>query len=416
MLKDIIDYVLKDPGEVIAVISAMAALVATGIKSFNRRPKKTSQGGAFLTHSELLTPPMARPAYSDRMSYILAELSALAYFRFEDSEDGTLQLAIEKFRELKGENDTRFDEMISEVLKEYQDDLLLHAVDSKKVLAEILKKADFELVDTINVGTTQGFACKRVKEDETPYLVIAYRGTELELQDWLTDANAVPAEGLPKDIKVHKGFWQALHDKPGATSQSVLERVTDILSSNDARHEGQVIPCFITGHSLGGALALLTTREVAADINGACYTYGAPRVANYEYFANMKTPVYRVVNSSDIVPRVPPGAGMGVLLKLVQALSWTTQFIPGLKEPLEWLEQKIDELNGYRHHGDQRYLTDMKSNNFKELHLLSNPPLLDRVWWMWQHIRKSLWEPVNSHGMAIYRHKLLHIAQSRNQT
>ena len=71
-----------------------------------------------------------------------------------------------------------------------------------------------------------------------------------------------------------------------------------LLDSEGAKDKsGNKLPVFITGHSLGGALALLTTRALPQDMVGACYTYGAPRVANYEYFDGMKTPVFRVVIS-----------------------------------------------------------------------------------------------------------------------
>ena len=397
-----------------AIASAAAAVVATGVKSFLRRPTKSSQGGAFFTDADLLKPPMSRPGYSDRMAYVLAEMSALAYFRFEDTEDGALQQAVEKFRQLEDCGDGQFEENIGRLLMEFRDDLLVNAIDSRGILEKILKRVDFQLLDTINIGTTQGFACKRVKAGEPPYIIIAFRGTEKELDDWLTDANAVPATGLAADLKVHKGFWEALNNERDEQDKTVLERITAICESDDAKDGDRKVPCYFTGHSLGGALALLVTRELASDADGACYTYGAPRVANYEYFKNMKTPVFRVVNSSDIVPRVPPGAGMGIVLKAVQGLSWLTQFVPGAAKPLEWLELKVDQLNGYRHHGDQRYLTDVKSGSFTDLRLLSNPPAIDRIWWMWQHLRKSLAEPVKSHGMAIYRHKLLHIATQRN--
>ena len=43
----------------------------------------TAHPAFFERHEALLSPPMERPAYSDRMAYVLAEMSALAYYRFE---------------------------------------------------------------------------------------------------------------------------------------------------------------------------------------------------------------------------------------------------------------------------------------------------------------------------------------------
>lgn len=415
MIETITGFVTQHPVETGAIASSVIAIVTTGIQGFLRRPKKTSQGGAFLENEDLLKPPMARPAYSDRMAYVMAELSALAYFKFEGSGDGALQIALDKFRQMAG-GDSPLSEYADKVLKEFRDDLLVKSIDSREILQKILEKADFKLLGTLHVGDTQGFVCKRNKQGEASFVVVAFRGTEQVLADWLTDVNAKPVEELlKKEIKMHHGFWDALNKKAKPGGKNVLEEVKAILDSSDAKNGSEPLPCYFTGHSLGGALALIATCELApTDVIGACYTFGAPRVASYEYFRNIKTPVYRVVNSSDIVPRVPPGAIMGMVLKLVQGSKWLTQFIPGLSKILDWLEVKVDQLNGYRHHGDQRYLTDVKSGRFDTVHLLSNPPAVDRIWWMWQHIRKSLKEPVKSHGMAIYRSKLEYIARHRN--
>jgi len=74
--------------------SIVSALAGSGVFSFLRRPKKVSQGDAtFFTDQKLLAPPMERPAYSDRMSYVLAEMSSLAYFEFEGSGSALLNAA-----------------------------------------------------------------------------------------------------------------------------------------------------------------------------------------------------------------------------------------------------------------------------------------------------------------------------------
>ena len=167
-------------------------------------------------------------------------------------------------------------------------------------------------------------------------------------------------------------------------------------------------------HSLGGALALLATKLVAPDVDGACYTFGAPRVANYEYFSEVKTPVYRVVNSSDIVPRVPPGAGLEMGLMVIRGLAWAVGFAPPVVSLLNKLEERLDKLNGYRHFGDLRYLSDVGEGRFEQVRLLTNPPAIDRVMWMWRRIAKSALMPIRSHDMVIYRNKLEQIAGRRN--
>lgn len=78
---------------------------------------------------------------------------------------------------------------------------------------------------------------------------------------------------------------------------------------------------------LAGALALLATRLAALDVNGACYTFCAPRVRNHEYFRSVKAPAYRIVNSGDIVPRVPRALPLALVL-VVQATAWLTSLAP----------------------------------------------------------------------------------------
>ncbi len=390
--------------------SFVSVIVGSGIFSFLRRPKKVSQGDAkYFADIKLLSPPMARPAYSDRMSYVLAEMSSLAYYEFEGS-GGTLRNAAKNFLNMAVDDE----EEIRKWLETFADDLLIKGVDSEEFLKKVLEKSGFDLLGTVNVAETQAFVCKRVAENEAPYVVVAYRGTEKKVDDWLTDVKAVPTED--GDTKIHTGFLEALKVETDSQGRTALKCIEDILDDPKAKDDSDnPLPLFITGHSLGGALALLTAKEVALDINGACYTYGAPRVANYEYFAGMKTPVFRVVNSADIVPRVPPGAIMGLIVKLVQGISWVTGFMPVVSKLFDKLEAWLDKLNGYRHYGDQRYLTDVKSGRFETVKLLSNPPAIDRIMWMGQQIGVSLFAPVKSHGMAIYRKKLNYIANSRTR-
>ena len=59
-------------------------------------------------------------------------------------------------------------------------------------LKGILGNSEFSLLDVNNVGETQGLVCKRITEGESPYLVLAFRGTEKKASDWLTDAQCVP--------------------------------------------------------------------------------------------------------------------------------------------------------------------------------------------------------------------------------
>ena len=65
------------------------------------------------------------------------------------------------------------------------------------------------------------------------------------------------------------------------------------------------LPVFITGHSLGGALATLAAANLSGRSLATCYTFGAPRVGDKRFSDCLRTPVYRVVNPLDTVPLVP---------------------------------------------------------------------------------------------------------------
>ena len=383
--------------------------VSTAILAYLRRPKSsTSKIGPFFTDRKLLSPPLTRPAYSDRMAYVLAEMSDLAYYQFEGQSD----LVDDAVKNLQSLNLTA-GAGIRELLDKFSADLMSGRRLSLKFLTDILGNSGFSLLEVINVVETQGFACKRNVPNEPPYLVLAFRGTEKKVSDWLTDARCVPT--VVGKAKVHTGFIEAFTKNTDPRGKTVKEVVEGILQCPEAQDENQKpLPLFITGHSLGGALALLATKLVASDVNGACYTFGGPRIANYEFFRRIKTPVYRIVNSSDIVPRVPPGAGMSILVGIAKAISWATSFLPVVSSLLDKVEEFLDKLNGYRHYGDLRYLSDVGEGKFQHVRLLFNPPLIDRIVWMWRRLAKSLFVPIKSHNMNIYRKKLMYIANDRN--
>ncbi|XP_066310867.1 phospholipase A1-Igamma1, chloroplastic-like [Miscanthus floridulus] len=75
----------------------------------------------------------------------------------------------------------------------------------------------------------------------------------------------------------------------------------------------------VTGHSLGGALAMLATRDAAVahpDVHVSAVTFGAPRVGNrafYDGVTSRDVRALRVVVRHDVVPSVPsvPRHGAG---------------------------------------------------------------------------------------------------------
>lgn len=69
----------------------------------------------------------------------------------------------------------------------------------------------------------------------------------------------------------------------------------------------------VTGHSLGAALAQLTSMDlVKAGIACTVYNFGQPRTGDKAFasFATPKVPTFRVVHNKDTVPHLPFTSGM----------------------------------------------------------------------------------------------------------
>ena len=142
------------------------------------------------------------------------------------------------------------------------------------------------------------------------HAVLAFRGTEQKkFKDWMTDLSATPSafrwffSSAPDVGSIHAGFGHAIHDSWGP--------VIDWLKAHGP-NTGRTL--WLTGHSLGGALAAVAASACTFDpasrlpINGI-YTYGQPRFALHDfslnYDAQLRNRHFRFVNRKDLVPRVP---------------------------------------------------------------------------------------------------------------
>ena len=374
----------------------------------NHKVKTTGRVNTPFKHTHLLDIPTDRIGYSDRTAYLLAELSDLAYLDVVPSAPISKEVA-DYLKTQSHSTDAFVDEVIAWHRFYKQND----NVSSKKAFEQDLQKANLSLAGTpFNVGSTQGFVCVRHGSD--PFIAVVFRGSEKKIEDWLTNSRYGEASAIEGDGLVHSGFQAACH--------SVFSDIRKQIESAAGQLQ-KPFTLYFTGHSLGGALAILCARhleytclrEKAKPYRAVCYTFGAPRIASYDYFTFMKTPVYRVVNSADIVPRLPPGAWAGLLGKSVAYLRGA---IPGrwIDGWLETIELATSKLKYFRHHGDLRYLPEvssLKDSQMKNLKILSNPNQLDTAFWFWRRVAVSLGMPVKSHSMRLYVEKLAAIATSR---
>lgn len=130
--------------------------------------------------------------------------------------------------------------------------------------------------------------------------ILAFRGTGSAVE-WVSDfiAQQTPYRPVRLAGGTHKGFTDIY--------MSARDQVYSLLAQLPVDR-----PLFITGHSLGGALATLAALDIASNspfTAPVVYTFGAPRVGDPDFVRayNYTVPYHwRVQNEFDIVPHLPP--------------------------------------------------------------------------------------------------------------
>lgn len=158
-------------------------------------------------------------------------------------------------------------------------------------------KAGLKEVRFFDHQSTQCFVASNDK-----FAIIAFRGSEIWKRKGKFDFNKIFADLIadvdvrltdwPGGGKVHRGFKDAL-------DEVWLELAVYIRQLND---KGCKI--WITGHSLGAALATLAADRYG-NVQGV-YTFGSPRVGDGAFKKNFDAEAYRIVNNQDIATWVPP--------------------------------------------------------------------------------------------------------------
>lgn len=147
------------------------------------------------------------------------------------------------------------------------------------------------------------------------FILLVFRGSQ-EIKDWQTNfstklrkyALQTELKPLKEDVtppvgQVHAGFEAAWVSVQNSVMQQILQW----------NQEGsQDLPIYVTGHSLGGALATVASAsllKLGFNVQ-ALYTFGQPRVGDVIFATEigglMKGKAFRFVNNNDVVPHVPP--------------------------------------------------------------------------------------------------------------
>jgi hypothetical protein len=170
-----------------------------------------------------------------------------------------------------------------------------------------------------------------VQSEDGRIVILCYRGTSpLNLIDWLLDADLDPErislmlspDGAPNPGHwIHSGFYRNVR----ATRHQVIEALEramqgqSIIGSDNHAVAHPLKALYVTGHSLGGAMAALMAVILHAepayahirDKLRAVYTFGQPMVgppaiAEYCRTAANFPPLVRYVHRRDVVPHLPP--------------------------------------------------------------------------------------------------------------
>jgi len=221
-----------------------------------------------------------------------------------------------------------------------------------------------------------------VQSEDGKVVILAYRGTEPDnFINWLTDIDVytdiiqLKTDTGTEDFDVHAGFYRNVR----ATRHEVLAALERAQNGHSVTGDGSPVAhemesLYITGHSLGAAMAALMAVMLIEDDDyapiaeklRAVYTFGQPMVGTPDFArhcAGMKLQdgsdlgerLIRYIHRRDVVPRLPPRvsgrfAHFGREYEYGQKWPWRQNTknvgqIRGLTEfalvPIDWAERRL---------------------------------------------------------------------------
>lgn len=152
-----------------------------------------------------------------------------------------------------------------------------------------------------STGNACGFTAYNPDEDE---VLIVFRGTEpLSIKNWIDDLDTFYTDyPACSGCKVHEGFYHTYLD----IRATILSSAKRLFSKYPNSRK------LVTGHSLGGALAVHASIDIINNFGeiDEYYTYGSPRVGNQAFtdYVNGKIKGNfnsRITHNRDPVPHLP---------------------------------------------------------------------------------------------------------------
>jgi len=156
--------------------------------------------------------------------------------------------------------------------------------------------------------------------------------------------------GSPNRPLVHAGFMRVY--------KTVRKR---ILKEIEGLYSIEPRPIFFTGHSLGGALATLSSYDTVKTMNPGegvfVYTYGSPRAGNYQFVKEYDAVVpctWRMVNAHDPVTMMPPAFLFHHVGQVALVTADGDLFIDPTMFEMTWMHSSFVSV-GLRRHSNSGY-------------------------------------------------------------
>jgi len=169
------------------------------------------------------------------------------------------------------------------------------------IIKDLSKSSPNGRVHKFFSNETCDLQCGITISDNNKRISVVFRGSE-SCYDWYYDLSIVKKQ-LHDDVYVHSGFHKQLH------TEQIYEKISKEVTELLVKYSNYEL--YITGHSLGAALATLYGYEISREITNkvTVVSFASPRVGNTpfrrEFDARSNLIHYRVTNDRDMVTAAP---------------------------------------------------------------------------------------------------------------
>ncbi len=220
-------------------------------------------------------------------AYLLAKMNELMYTERLDFEMRLLQQGNQFYDELKSTDQLKEHPLIDNCnFKSAYEQRFGHFFSNEEVKAAdfyFIKKARLDTSNFLGIHSVKGCDPELIVIDHNSTILILYRGTDDILgnryAEWKgTDFNfsKIHSDSNLNRVLVHEGFWKSF--------DLIKNELILLLDSLDAKNK----KIWLTGHSLGGSMAILSgvyLSKLGYPVNNV-YTYATPRQIGKKGFRN----------------------------------------------------------------------------------------------------------------------------------